>query len=305
MLRVPVVPKFLPVLCILMAPLATAARAQPSLDSLWPSTDGMRFTYDCAYREFLFNESVDGTAWLQFSGQASTPAGQAQVLLGAQPPLPVRSKSPYPGVLGQVWRARPDLRAKIASLYGDGGKDDADFWYSSFIHTGLFRKSSDGIRMWQDYWDHSTWTYLQGEIALGASFVVQILPEVSDDMFLHGTVVEVAAVVTTGAGTFDNAVKVAYRLDYGTQDMRDEDGNLQGKVRSEMRGYVYYVPDVGPVAMLQEFYLLASLDCGEQPCPPEWEPWIGKPVELQTLSLSQTPVPTRRSTWGEVKALFR
>lgn len=284
---------------------AAAAHAQPTLDSLWPSADGLRFTYDYTYREYLLNESVAGPAWLQFGGFVLTPGGQAQVLLGGQPPLPGKAKAPYPGILGQVWRVRPDLRTKITALYGEGTKDESDYWCASFLNTGLFLKSADAIRMWQEYWNQTTWTYLQGDIVPGASFVVQLLPELGEDIYLHGTVEDVTADITTGAGTFRNAVQVAYYLDYGVQEMRDEDGNPQGKMRSEMRGFVFYVPDLGPVAMIQEFYLLATLDCGDQPCPPEWVPWIGKPTELQTLSLRQVPLPSQTRSWGEVKAMYR
>lgn len=285
--------------------LTTAASAQIALDSLWPNADGLRFTYDYTYEEYLSNESVAGQAWLQFDGYVMTPDGQAQVLLGGQPPLPGKAKTPYPGILGQVWRARPDLRTKIAALYGDSSKDEPDYWCASFLQTGWFLKSTNGIRMWQEYWNQSTWTYLEGDIAPGASFVIQLLPELGPDFYLHGTVEDVAATIMTGAGSFRNAVKVAYYLDYGIQEMRDEDGNRQGKVHPEMRGYVFYVPDVGPVAMLQEFYPFATMDCDDQPCPPEWVPWIGKPMELQTLSLSQVPLPAQTRTWGDVKALYR
>ncbi|MBK9472071.1 MAG: hypothetical protein IPO18_07260 [bacterium] len=285
--------------------IVTAASAQPTLDSLWPNADGLRFTHDCTYQEFLMNESTAGTAWLQFDGYAMTPGGQAQILKGGQPPLPDMAKAPYPGLLGQVWRARPDLRMKIAAMYGDAAKDESELWYSSFLSTGLFLKSADGIGMWHEYWNDTGWIYLKGDILPGASFVVQLLSELSPDFYLHGTVDDVAATITTSAGTFANAVKVAYRLEYGVEEMRDEEGNPQGKMSSEMRGYVFYVPDVGPVAMLQEFYLFATMDCGDQPCPPEWVPWIDKPVELQTLSLSQVALPTQTRTWGEIKALYR
>jgi hypothetical protein len=284
---------------------ATAASAQPTLDSLWPNSDGLRFTYDYTYQEFLLNESTSGSAWLQFDGYAITPGGQAQIIEGGQPPLPGKAKAPYPGILGQVWRARPDLRMKIAALYGDAAKDESGFWCSSFLSSGLFLKSADGIRMWNEYWNDTAWVYLEGDILPGASFTVQLLPELAPDFYLHGTVEDVAATIMTGAGTFANAVKVAYRLEYGVGEMRDEDGNPQGKMSSEMRGCVFYVPDVGPVAMLQEFYLFATMDCGDRPCPPEWVPWIDKPLELQTLSLSQVALPTRTRTWGEIKALYR
>lgn len=291
--------------CIIAVLVTTAVNAQPTIDSLWPSADGLRFTYDYTYREYLNDESVAGPAWLQFEGYMMTPGGQAQVVLGGQPPLPGKAKAPYPGILGQVWRARPDLHMKIAALYGDGVRDESGYWWASFLQTGLFLKSAESIRIWQEYWDHVSWTYLEGDIAQGASFVMQILPEISDDVFLHGTVEDLAATVTTGAGTFENAVEVAYYLDYGIQEMRDEDGNPLGKVHPEMRGFVFYVPDVGPVAMIQEYYPFATMDCRDQPCPPEWVPWIGKPMELQTLSLSQIPVPTQMRTWGGVKALYR
>ncbi|MBK9778330.1 MAG: hypothetical protein IPP62_18540 [bacterium] len=212
---------------------ATAASAQPTLDSLWPNSDGLRFTYDYTYQEFLLNESTSGSAWLQFDGYAITPGGQAQIIEGGQPPLPGKAKAPYPGILGQVWRARPDLRMKIAALYGDAAKDESGFWCSSFLSSGLFLKSADGIRMWNEYWNDTAWVYLDGDILPGASFTVQLLPELAPDFYLHGTVEDVAATIMTGAGTFANAVKVAYRL--GIRSWGDARRRRQPTGQDELR----------------------------------------------------------------------
>jgi hypothetical protein len=159
--------------------------------------------------------------------------------------------------------------------------------------------------MWQPSWDHPTWTYLQDNITVGASFSRQLVPELASDVWLHGTVGAVAATVITLNGVYDDAVRVDYVIDYGLAQEVDESGTPIGTIHSETRGHVHYVPNVGPVELFEQFLPYVTIDCGTADCPPEWVQWLGAVVETQSLSLSAAPVPSEAVSWGEVKTLFR
>ncbi len=166
-------------------------------------------------------------------------------------------------------------------------------------------KSVSAIQMWQDPWNHPTWTYLAGEIAPGETFSHQLIPELADDIYLYGTVQAVDATVVTENATYTNAVKVDYFIDYGISSWTDENGNLVGTAHAERWGHVHYVPEVGPVELLEEFMPFVWADCVNEDCPPEISDWIGQVTEIQTLSLLQNPVAEEAASWGSIKSMYR
>lgn len=284
---------------------ATTASAQPSLASLWPNADGLRWEYGFRYT-MAYPEHVEyaSPAFLQLAGTVETPGGTAQVLRGDHGGLPV-AVAPAPALpfpAGTVWRGRPDLREAIVSAYGQGKGDDR--WYLDFLHTGYFMKRVMDIEMWQADFNHRTWLYLEDDLTVGASFTLQLLPEIVDDLFLHGTVASVDATVATDAGTFTGAVRMEYLLDLGRQDVVDEgDGTLLGTVHGEIRGHVHYVPDVGPVDMYEEALPYAELDCPG--CPQYMHDLEGLVVETMLLYLTSLPTSSQAASWGELKATYR
>ena len=285
---------------------AAQAAAQPTLDALWPNDDGLRFTYHYTYDDAMLEQSSASEAYLQLEGTVMTAGGEAQILLADHGDLPAKALAGQPaadGLLRVLWRARPDLRPQLESLAA--AKNDKALWLPLLLHGGYFMKSTDAIRMWQESWNHPTWTYLTSDLTPGATFVQQLIPELADDIFLHGTVGAVGVTVTTLAGTFDDAVRMDYLIDMGTAQATDENGNLIGETHGEVRGYVHYVPGVGPVDMFQETLPFITIDCGTNECPPEWTQWLGQVVETQTLSLSDAPVPRADASWGGVKSLYR
>jgi hypothetical protein len=286
---------------------AAPAAGQPALDTLWPNDDGLRFAYRYTWHDAMLGLDHASAAYLQLEGTALTAGGEAQVLLAEHGDLPAAARAGDPGVgglLGLVWRARPDLRPALAGRVA-AAKDAQAMWRPNLLHGGFFLKSAAAVQMWQEDWNHATWTYLTGDLTPGATFVHQLLPELADDIFLHGTVGAVGVGVTTLAGSFEDAVRVDYLIDLGLATNTDEMGELVGVVHAEVRGHVHYVPDVGPVELLEEFLPYVTVDCGENDCPPEWTAWLGQVVRTQTLSLSQAPVPTADASWGGVKSLYR
>lgn len=288
--------------------LLVAARAagQPTLDPLWPNDDGLRFTYVYTYDDALAGVSHASEAHLRFEGMVMTAGGEAQILLGDHGELPAKVLADQPaagGLLRLLWRARPDLRPRLERLAA--AKGDKARWQPLLLHDGYFMKGPEAIRMWQADWNHPTWTYLTSDLTPGATFVQQLVPELADDIYLHGTVGAVGVTVATPAGTYGDAVRMDYLIDLGVAGETDWNGDLIGDRHGEIRGHVHYVPGVGPVDMLEESLPFVTIDCGTNECPPEWVQWLGQVVETQTLSLSDAPVPQADASWGGVKALYR
>lgn len=284
---------------------AGAAGAQPTMDSLWPAADGTRWEYQLHFIDYIDDIDFTSPAYLQLSGTAMTPGGEAQVLLAEHDEVPDAlrgSPSSLTPLLARIWRARPDLREAIAMLPKDARQA---YWWPTFLHGGYFMKGADDIQMWQDTWLHPTWTHLENDISVGATFVLQLVPELVDDIYLHGTVAEIDAAVTTPAGTFMSAVRMDYLVDLGVAVLGDEQGNLIGTHHGEVAGHVHYVPGVGPVDMLEEWTPFIWLDCGEEDCPPDLEALVGVVTNTYSLELTRLPVSNESATWGEVKAVYR
>ncbi len=293
---------------ITLSALAVAASAQPTLDSLWPNDDGMRWEYEFSYEEadlppYFEERSFTSSAFLQLDGTHPIPGGLAQVLRGEHGWVPGRAADGSPALsplLRAIWRARPDLRDRLAARPGAARQDGV--WWPLFLHPGYFVKTEQVIEMWQDDWDHPTWTYLEDDLSVGASFVHQLAPELADDIFLYGTVGAIDATVSTDAGVFTDAVRMDYVIDMGWNVVTDEQGDPLGRIRSEEIGHVHFGPNVGPLDMVQEYIFIAEIDCDD--CPPEWSDILGVPMVTQTLSLTSMPVANRSLTWSGVKALF-
>jgi hypothetical protein len=296
--------KYLSIVCLLgFALTASGTLAQPTLDSLWPNDDGMYFAYQYHRSDLIEGVDYGGPAYLALEGYTTTSGGEAQNLLGEHPASPAKDGGRRPGLLASIQLARPDLSAAIEQKLA--GSTKANRWLPFFLHTGYFMKSVSAIQMWQDTWTHPTWTYLTGEITPGATFSHQLVPELADDIYLHGTVVAVDATVVTENAIYTNAVKVDYILDYGISAFADENGNFLGTHHSERRGHVHYVPGVGPVELLEEFTPFVWADCVNEDCPPEISDWIGQVTETQTLSLTQGPVAVEAASWGGIKSMYR
>jgi hypothetical protein len=293
--------------CVLLLPIS-GALAQPTLESLWPNADGLRWDYEISVTShFGVGENFTAPAMMQLAGTAETAGGTAQVLVAGHGLGPGVAAAPaLDPLLRAVWRARPDLRAAIAARYANPGVvEEPPAWYPLLLHGGYFLKDPAKIQMWQPDWNHPTWTYLEDNLTPGATFTQRLVPELADNVYLHGTVEAVDATVTTQAGSYDHAVRMGYVIDYGLSQGTDPDGNPVGSFRSETRGHVHYVPEVGPVELLEDFLPFVEIDCGTDPCPPEWTDLLGESVQTVSLSLVREPVAVVARSWSEIKQLYR
>jgi hypothetical protein len=295
--------RFRTVAAIALILVPALAGAQPSLESLWPNPDGLRWDYELSVVELDQPEFVTA-AFMQLAGSIETPTGTAQALLAehATPP----AKAALPGLdplLASVWRARPDLRAAIAARAATARP--ATDWWPLLLNPGAFSKGTSSIQMLRQDIALVAWTYLTDNLQPGAEFSLQLVPDLADNVFLFGTVEAVDASITTPAGDFTDAVRVRYRIDYGWADLVDEQSQVIGRFRSETRGHVHYVPDVGPVAMLEEFVPLVEVECYIAECDPFPGVGVGEVASTLTLTLQQLPVAVAARSWSEVKAAYR
>lgn len=286
---------------LLLIPLAAFASEDP-LAELWPAAEGLRFDYDYAYSSFMYGESAAGPAFLEFTAPTTVPDGAAWLLEGSTPaPIP-RGDVPPPGLMRYLWTSRPDLRARLEGLAPTRDRE----WSPYFLHTGIFRDAGMRLEMWQPGWNHSTWTYMVAPPVVGMSFTHQLVPELADDIYLHGVITDTNAQADTPAGIFENCVVVTYLIDMGVSEITDESGEVVGTMHGEVAGHVAFAPMVGPVELLEQHTPFVWVDCGDAPCHegiPAWS--VGQVGAVHTLMLSQMPVGNENRTWSDVKAMFR
>lgn len=289
----------------LLSSFTSPAISQPALDALWPNQDGLQWDFRISVQEIVTPLDFAGEASLRFAGTVETAGGTAQVL-EATHDLPAK-----PGVgpdldplLGSIWRARPDLRQALETRYGKTGKAGLN-WWPLLLHGGSFMKSPASIQMWQEEWDHPTWTYLLNDLTQGATFTHQLIPEIADDVFLHGTVDAIDATVETVSGTFEHAVRMRYVIDYGWSTAVNDAGDEVGQFRGETRGHVHYVPNIGPVELLEDFVPFVEIDCSPDVCPSELSDLFGITVQSIQLSLTRATVGVASKSWTQVKALYQ
>lgn len=282
--------------------LAGIALAQPTLDSLWPNDDGLAWEYNFHIVNTVEGIDFSSVGTLGFEGTHQVPGGTAQVLLADHGDVPGQAHVPsLPPLLRAVWQARPDLRDAIAERHAGTVRDGV--WWPLFLHDGYYLETEQDLEMWQDFFLHPTWIYATAGLTVGATFVHQLVPEFADNIFLHGTVGALDDVVSTPAGEFVGTVRMDYRIDFGWQDMVDEQGNLIAQIRSETTGWVHYAPFFGPVDLREEHTPYVEIEGTGYP--PEWDDLLGQVVQTQTLVLTSGTTPVQSRSLSDVKALFR
>jgi len=298
---------------------APAVAGQPlTMDALWPNEDGRSMSYGQHYESFAPDaETVENQIRLFFDGTAVAPDGiQAQYLhqqLLSGPAVQVTLDGATGGAafaavtndpfLRHLWTARPDLRAKILQAMGVAPcPDNAPPGAYAVLLGGEFAwlKTAGEIAAWRcNLANTRSWQWLVSNLTIGNTFTLQLIPDVANNVFLHGTIAAIEP-ATVPAGTYAGCVRVDYVIDYGTSECTDEGGTPSGSSRSETRGYIRYAPTVGPVESFEEFIPYVERT---GTCTPPGE--IGEVLARTTLVLISAPVPTRRTSWGQVKQLYR
>ncbi len=316
-------------LVVLVALLATApalprplSAQEPALVDLWPNGDGTQWEYAYSYTEEAWlGGSSDASFPVRYSfdGMYRLPDGRwTQNLAVAVPvvsPVAREGASAAPASLGDpllrtLWRVRPDLRPgllqRAAALdAGDCIRDAAPNLNALLLHDAWFLKTEEEIAAWGCDLDSGAttlkrWLWLTADLGLGHTFGMQLVPDLADDVFLHGTPAAWEE-VSTLAGTFTGCLRVDYVIDYGTSLCTAPGETGTGSYRAETRGSVYYAPGVGPVYSTEEF--LPFLDVtGSCDIPAEG---VGQVASRTTLDLTLVDVvPARRTSWGALKSRY-
>lgn len=305
-------------LCLTAILAAAPAKAQdPTMDQLWPNADGLSWTYDQVYHDYYGQEVVQNQVRFFFDGTSIVPGGivvqnyDYEVFGSAgralktpagleTAPEVVRNQGPF---WRNLWRARPDLRTKIELRCAKDAADTRPEWlYGVLLHGGAYLKTSEEIATYRtDLVATQSWLYLTSDLTVGATFDLQLVPDLADDAWLHATVAAWED-VTVPAGTFAGCLRVDYRIDYGLSICTNEQGQETGSMRSETRGFVHYAAGVGPVQTHEEFIPFAEQPLGF--CGLFWP--VGEPLTESGLSLANLqPTPVKEKSWGSLKHHFR
>jgi len=288
--------------------LATPALSDPpTMDALWPNEDGRGWTYTQHYDVSNPTRVLDNLVRLFFDGAAVVPndiqtqfLGEALVSGPTEPTtFDLSITDPF---LRQLWVARPDLHTKIHQMVTGLACPLNRTPGSQTVLLGgqlYYRKTPDEVvAMRCDLANTRAWQWLVSDLTPGNAFTLQLLPDLTTDLFLHGTIAAIEPVTVT-AGTLENCVRVDYVVDYGASACVDMSGNTVGTFRSETRGHVHYAPTIGPVESYEEFVPIAEQltgDCGQP---------VGEVASHASLQMLSLPTPVRQTTWGRLKLMYR
>jgi hypothetical protein len=283
-----------------------SARPQVEMIALWPNDDGLSWEYLQTYETapWAGGEMVENQAIFTFNGEGVVPGGiEVQNLdvevIGAGGPVGFGPSGD--SIVRGAWLARPGLRGAIGSLFHSGaGAGQPPGFFQTFLHEAAYRKTDEEIADWdRNVEETRAWLWLVSDLTIGSEFQLQLVPHISDDVWLYGTMAAWED-VKVPAGVFEGCLRVDYRVDWGESICTDEMGNPTGAFTAETVGFVHYAPDVGPIQSYEEYTPLKEILWGEcSPGPPEGEvqSWGG-------LKLTAGPVGVEAETWGRIKARF-
>ncbi len=246
-----------------------------TLDELWPSEDGRAWTYDlrstvsatqldaaltssedlptihkmrALMSSFAHTETptnYDSVMRTSFEGDITTDSGvtgQHLTEIFLEPGKDAAVTRDFSrGILPMLWQARPDLRDRLPA------PDKSNGMFGPYGVTGYcWEKTDERICGYGDLSTNISWLYLQSPLRLGATFDLQLVPEIVDDIWLHGLVVRQLNWIQ-GDITYKRAVEVFTLIDMGLTDMVDDTGEIIGTHHPFACYVTIFAPGVGPV----------------------------------------------------------
>lgn len=214
--------------------------------------------------------ATTGRYTLRFHGTITTSSGvtkqnlEESVTTGGAL-APAAAARPSAGFLRLLAKARPDIARRIgvrvASAAPAPASPSDELFPPTLLHGYAWEQNDDWIGNFGDLNQNVSWIYLTSDLAPGSEFSLQLVPDLADNVFLHGRVLGYGT-VTTDAGTFHNAAEILYLVDFGLSQATDENGNGIGYVRSYLYGSIAYVPGVGPVRSYERFIPSVEIPMG-------------------------------------------
>ena len=205
------------------------------------------------------DDTGSGVMRLRFDGQVTTESGVTAQNLAEEYFAPIdgvlvrRAAGAFPAFLRALAAARPDLRAKLRALPGGPpaptaapAANSAYFDEPLFLHGYAWEKTEDHIANYGDLNDEISWLYLTRGLDEGDGFDLQLVPDLADDIYLHGWIRE-RREIAVETGTYDDCVECLYAVDYGITALVAEEGEAMGFCRPLSVGLIVYAAGVGPV----------------------------------------------------------
>lgn len=285
---------------------APAFAQGPMMGAYWPNDDGRVWHFAQHYQDD--GSSIDNQVRLVFDGTTTAPTGitgqylRDEVLgaLAVTPALAAAIPDPF---LRQVWLARPDLRARVmqAATEVPCPPNATPGAYGVLLRSArTFVVSPSEIVSWRcDPADTRSWLYLVSNLSIGNTFTLQLVPDLADNIYLHGTIAAHEDVHVPG-GDYINCLRVDYVVDYGLSSCTDAVGTPQGTSRAETRGSVDYAANVGPVRSVEEFIPYVEMT-GTCAAPGD----VGRAFASTSLMLLSPSVAVVPTTWGRLKTVYR
>ena len=302
-------------LCALCATLALGnlAHAQIfNLEGLWPQQDGASWTfqgtldqYEMPSESFTARLIIDGTVDLAGGITAFNVIGRIDGLTAAPDD---GTPAGLPSLLRTLWTLRPELRSELESRYAHALRVPAQApeWPLELLQPaeaanglGLYT-SATALGSWRDAIAGWSWWYVTDALSVGSEWTLQLIPDIANDVFLHGRVVDQFTQIDVGGQTFTNVLVMEYRVDFGELTISDESGQLIGTARAETTGRISFGMDVGPLRMFED-HRFTEVSCPNG-CPEE--ELVGVVLRHGSLELTAGPVAAATESWGAVKSRF-
>jgi hypothetical protein len=142
-------------------------------------------------------------------------------------------------------RATPDRRGARdhSVLLLDAAEDILS--YPMMIHGGFWEKNDAWIGTYCEIDTFLCWKFLEEDLTVGHEFEHQLIPGISDQVFLHCKILSMGD-AEIGGMVYPNALECAYIIDYGV-NWAELPPDLTGYYRLYDYGGVIYAPEVGPV----------------------------------------------------------
>ncbi len=153
-------------------------------------------------------------------------------------------------LLQLIYQSRPDLRQTIGPLLNAEIKNIENLSPPMFLGGYAFAFEDTGYFGYGDLNENHSWIYLDSSLEVGTEFAIQLVPMITDDIWLYGRIWSKGSLVVNG-NEFEKVVECMYLLDLGMQHLIDEEGNDIGDCHPYIYGTTHFAPGVGPVRGLE------------------------------------------------------